>query len=226
MQSLRLDPRRGAPPDSCPSCGRRRIASGRWIRAEVGLTAGELVGYGIVGQGYDIDVDDTRRIRLLAFVDASFYAAVHRSGPGKRYPIFTGDPQWFSDNIPCMTACPSHTDISRYIALHRRRPLRRLASSSTASTTSSPAAWAACAPAPARMPAAARKSTPRSASATSSASPPITAAKPGAKSPPPLERPDRRHHRRRRRRPDRRPPTRPQGLQGHHLRDATRFRAA
>ena len=36
---------------------------------------------------------------------------------GKRYPIYTGDPQWFSDNIPCMTACPSHTDISRYIAL-------------------------------------------------------------------------------------------------------------
>jgi len=32
-------------------------------------------------------------------------------------PIYTGDPQWFSDNIPCMTACPSHTDISRYIAL-------------------------------------------------------------------------------------------------------------
>ncbi len=36
---------------------------------------------------------------------------------GKRYRISTGDAQWFSDNIPCMTACPSHTDISRYIAL-------------------------------------------------------------------------------------------------------------
>jgi NADPH-dependent glutamate synthase beta subunit-like oxidoreductase/NAD-dependent dihydropyrimidine dehydrogenase PreA subunit len=71
---------------------------------------------GIVGQGYDVDVEDTRRMRLLSFVDASFFSPYMRRS-GKRYPIVTGDPQWFSDNIPCMTACPSHTDISRYIAL-------------------------------------------------------------------------------------------------------------
>ena len=53
----------------------------------------------------DIDIETGRRIRLLAFVDASFYTPfVQRAG--KRYPIYTGDPQWFSDNIPCMTACP------------------------------------------------------------------------------------------------------------------------
>ena len=85
--------------------------------AEVSLVTGELNNYGITGQGFDdIEIEDGRRIRLLAFVDASFYNPFTiRSG--KRYPIYTGDPQWFSDNIPCMTACPSHTDISRYIAL-------------------------------------------------------------------------------------------------------------
>ncbi|MGC4189721.1 MAG: FAD-dependent oxidoreductase [Thermomicrobiales bacterium] len=85
--------------------------------AEVGMTARELAALGIVGQGFDrIEVEDNRRIRLLAFVDASFFSPFTiRSG--KRYPVYTGDPQWFSDNIPCMTACPSHTDISRYIAL-------------------------------------------------------------------------------------------------------------
>jgi len=85
--------------------------------AEVGMTASELASLGIAGQGYDqIDVEDSRRIRLLAFVDASFFSPF-TIRTGKRYPIYTGDPQWFSDNIPCMTACPSHTDISRYIAL-------------------------------------------------------------------------------------------------------------
>ena len=39
------------------------------------------------------------------------------SAPASAIRISTGDAQWFSDNIPCMTACPSHTDISRYIAL-------------------------------------------------------------------------------------------------------------
>jgi NADPH-dependent glutamate synthase beta subunit-like oxidoreductase/ferredoxin len=85
--------------------------------AEVDALTGDMASYGIVGQGYeDIEVDYTRRIRLLAFVDASFYSNfITRTGP--RLPIYTGDPQWFQDNIPCMTACPSHTDISRYIAL-------------------------------------------------------------------------------------------------------------
>ena len=85
--------------------------------AEVDAVAGAMSSYGVTGQGYDdIEIDYTRRIRLLSFVDASFYSNfIQRSGP--RLPIYTGDPQWFQDNIPCMTACPSHTDISRYIAL-------------------------------------------------------------------------------------------------------------
>ncbi|HLU37178.1 MAG TPA: FAD-dependent oxidoreductase [Thermomicrobiales bacterium] len=85
--------------------------------AEVGMTAAELASLGIVGQGFDTpEVEDGRRLRLLAFVDASFFNPFTIRG-GKQYPLYTGDPQWFSDNIPCMTACPSHTDISRYIAL-------------------------------------------------------------------------------------------------------------
>jgi NADPH-dependent glutamate synthase beta subunit-like oxidoreductase len=84
--------------------------------SEIGVVTRELASHGIVGQGFDVDVDDTRRIRLLAFVDASFFSP-YTERSGKRYPIYTGDPQWFADNIPCMTACPSHTDISRYIAL-------------------------------------------------------------------------------------------------------------
>ena len=84
--------------------------------AEVNLATNELASYGMVGQGFNIDVDDTRRLRLLAFIDASFFSP-YMERTGKRYPIYTGDAQWFSDNIPCMSACPSHTDISRYIAL-------------------------------------------------------------------------------------------------------------
>ncbi len=103
------------PPDSCPSCGSPADRFRPMTGQEVGLAAGDLSAYGIVGQGYDMDVEDGRRIRLLAFVDASFYAPFARR-EGKRYPIFTGDAQWFSDNIPCMSACPAHTDISRYIA--------------------------------------------------------------------------------------------------------------
>ena len=105
------------PPDECPSCGAPADRFRAMDAAEVGLTARELAALGIVGQGFEgIDIEDSRRIRLLSFIDASFFSPFTiRSG--KRYPIYTGDPQWFSDNIPCMTACPSHTDISRYIAL-------------------------------------------------------------------------------------------------------------
>jgi NADPH-dependent glutamate synthase beta subunit-like oxidoreductase/formate hydrogenlyase subunit 6/NADH:ubiquinone oxidoreductase subunit I len=105
-----------APPDACPSCGATPDRYRPMTEAEVDQTIGALSSYGVAGQGYDlIDVEDSRRIRLLALVDASFYAPFTLRS-GKRYPIFTGDPQWFSDNIPCMSACPSHTDISRYIA--------------------------------------------------------------------------------------------------------------
>ncbi len=106
-----------APPDECPSCGAPADRFRAMDAAEIGMTASELQSLGIAGQGYDnIDVEDSRRIRLLAFIDASFFSPFTIRA-GKRYPIFTGDPQWFADNIPCMTACPSHTDISRYIAL-------------------------------------------------------------------------------------------------------------
>jgi len=106
-----------APPDECPSCGAPADRFRAMDAAEVGMTTSELQSLGIAGQGFDnVDVETTRRIRLLAFVDASFFSP-YTIRAGKRYPIFTGDPQWFSDNIPCMTACPSHTDISRYIAL-------------------------------------------------------------------------------------------------------------
>ena len=84
--------------------------------SEIGLATRELAAHGIVGQGYEADVEDTRRIRLLAFVDASFFSP-YTDRSGKRYQVYTGDAQWFADNIPCMTACPSHTDISRYIAM-------------------------------------------------------------------------------------------------------------
>jgi NADPH-dependent glutamate synthase beta subunit-like oxidoreductase/NAD-dependent dihydropyrimidine dehydrogenase PreA subunit len=105
------------PPAECPSCGSTADRFRPMDLAEINAVTGELASYGEAGQGFDdIEIETGRRIRLLAFVDASFYTPfVQRAG--LRYPIYTGDPQWFSDNIPCMTACPSHTDISRYIAL-------------------------------------------------------------------------------------------------------------
>ena len=106
-----------APPDVCVSCGATADRFRPMDEAEVDAVTGALSSYGVASQGFDdIEIDYTRRIRLLSYVDASFYTNfVERSGP--RLPIYTGDPQWFQDNIPCMTACPSHTDISRYIAL-------------------------------------------------------------------------------------------------------------
>ncbi len=104
------------PPDACPSCGASPDRFRAMNTEEVDLAIQAFQNEGAVGQGFDVDVEDTRRIRLLAFVDASFFSPYMRRA-GKRYQLFTGDAQWFSDNIPCMTACPSHTDISRYIAL-------------------------------------------------------------------------------------------------------------
>ena len=66
-----------APPDECPSCGSPADRFRPMDRAEVGIATGDLASYGIVGQGFDIDVEDTRRIRLLAFVDASFFSPLH-----------------------------------------------------------------------------------------------------------------------------------------------------
>ena len=67
-----------------------------------------------VAQVEDV-VEVGRRMRLLALVDTRMESSyVMRSG--KKYNLVTGDGQWFADNIPCMAACPAHTDISRYIA--------------------------------------------------------------------------------------------------------------
>ncbi|MBA3417041.1 MAG: hypothetical protein H0U10_17615, partial [Chloroflexia bacterium] len=92
------------PPAACPSCGATPDRFRPMDLGEINAVTGDLASYGVAGQGYDdIDIETGRRIRLLAFVDASFYTPfVLRSG--KRYPIYTGDPQWFNDNIPCMTA--------------------------------------------------------------------------------------------------------------------------
>jgi len=105
------------PPNECPSCGSPADRFRPMTEQEVDLVTGDRASYGVAGQGFDdIELETGRRLRLLAFVDASFYSPFMNRA-GKRYPLYTGDPQWFSDNIPCMTACPSHTDISRYIAL-------------------------------------------------------------------------------------------------------------
>jgi len=63
-----------APPNDCPSCGAPADRFRPMDSTEVSLTIGEMASYGRVGQGFDIDIDDTRRLRLLAFIDASFYA--------------------------------------------------------------------------------------------------------------------------------------------------------
>ena len=52
--------------------------------AEIGMATNELEGYAMVGQGLDFAVDDTRRLRLLAFVDASFHSP-YTDRHGKRY---------------------------------------------------------------------------------------------------------------------------------------------
>ena len=217
MQSLRLDPRRGRSPDVCVSCGATADRFRPMDEAEVDAVTGALSSYGVASQGFDdIEVDYTRRIRLLSFVDASFYTNfVERSGP--RLPIYTGDPQWFSDNIPCMTACPSHTDISRYIALiadgryadsfelnreHNVFPgclgrmcARPCEDACRRKEVDAPIGICYLK----RVAADYRGETRREVAAT-------------------VERTDRRRHRGRRQRSDRRARPRPQGLQGHHLR--------
>jgi NADPH-dependent glutamate synthase beta subunit-like oxidoreductase/ferredoxin len=105
-----------AQPAECPSCGAPADRFAPIAPDEIGAIIGGLTSYGIFSQDMgETPVDDTRRIRLLAFVDQeNFSPFTVRSGP--RYPIFTGDQRWFADNIPCQRACPAHTDISRYIA--------------------------------------------------------------------------------------------------------------
>ena len=135
----------------------RPIASAQWTRPRSASPPVSWRATAIAGQGFDIDVDDTRRMRLLAFVDASFYAPIHGA-------LREALPDLHRRSAVVLRQHPVHDGLPvahRHLALHRpdrRRPVRRLASSSTGSTTSSPVVWAACAPDPARTPAAARKS--------------------------------------------------------------------
>ncbi len=101
----------------CPSCGAATNRFERLSSGDVSAVIGELASRGIVSQDMDITpVDDTRRIRLLAFVDQEIFSPF-TVRTGARYRVQTGDQAWFAANIPCQTACPAHTDISRYLAL-------------------------------------------------------------------------------------------------------------
>ncbi len=63
------------PPDTCPSCGSPADRFRAMTGSEVSTVTGDMASYGVAGQGYDdIEIEDGRRIRLLAFVDASFYS--------------------------------------------------------------------------------------------------------------------------------------------------------
>ena len=103
-------------PEECPSCGAASDRFAPVTEADINSFMAGQISYGYVGQAVDeTPVDDTRRIRLLAFVDQENFSPF-TVRQGSRYPIFTGDQRWFADNIPCQRACPAHTDISRYIS--------------------------------------------------------------------------------------------------------------
>jgi NADPH-dependent glutamate synthase beta subunit-like oxidoreductase/NAD-dependent dihydropyrimidine dehydrogenase PreA subunit len=103
-------------PAECPSCGAPGDRFRQLGEDEIDEIIAGYTSYGIIRSDESVTpVDDTRRIRLLAFVDAEFFAP-YAVRHGARYHVFTGDQQWFADNIPCQRACPSHTDISRYIS--------------------------------------------------------------------------------------------------------------
>jgi len=103
-------------PTECPSCGASSDRFSALSNDDASLLISGLTSYGILSQDQtETPIDDSRRIRLLAFVDSEMFApfAVRK---GARYAVFTGDQRWFADNIPCQKACPAHTDISRYIS--------------------------------------------------------------------------------------------------------------
>jgi len=103
-------------PEECPSCGAAADRFTPVTEADINSFMAGQISYGYVSQAVDeTPVDDTRRIRLLAFVDQENFSPF-TVRTGSRYPIFTGDQRWFADNIPCQRACPAHTDISRYIS--------------------------------------------------------------------------------------------------------------
>jgi NADPH-dependent glutamate synthase beta subunit-like oxidoreductase len=106
-----------APPEECPSCGADAVRFDALTSADVGQIIDAYSSRGIVFQDSTVTpVDDTKRIRLLAFVDQEFFSP-YTVRSGARYRVFTGDQPWFAANIPCQSACPARTDISRYLAL-------------------------------------------------------------------------------------------------------------
>jgi len=63
------------PPSDCPSCGALGERFRAMDAAEANAVIGEYTSRAMVSQGMDgIPVDDERRIRLLAFVDAEFFS--------------------------------------------------------------------------------------------------------------------------------------------------------
>lgn len=59
----------------------------------------------------------TKRHRLLALVPSESKPVFAERGPAAaHYDLHKGDVDWFFENISCQSACPAHTDVSRYIA--------------------------------------------------------------------------------------------------------------
>ncbi|TAK25966.1 MAG: 4Fe-4S dicluster domain-containing protein [Chloroflexota bacterium] len=79
--------------------------------ADVARLIGELNGL----SHRDADVDDKRRIRLLAFLKSE--TDIQFLQHGKRYIVDSGSVDWFRQNVKCQYACPVHTDVPGYIAL-------------------------------------------------------------------------------------------------------------
>ncbi len=63
----------------------------------------------------EADVDEGRRIRLLAFLRSE--TDIQFLQRGKRYQVDSGTIDWFRANVKCQYACPVHTDVPGYIAL-------------------------------------------------------------------------------------------------------------
>jgi len=63
----------------------------------------------------EADVDEVRRIRLLAFLKGTMPPPFLQEG--KRYLVDSGSVDWFRKNVKCQYACPVHTDVPGYIAL-------------------------------------------------------------------------------------------------------------
>jgi hypothetical protein len=84
---------------------------------EINAVTGDLASYGVAGQGYDdIDVEYGRRIRLLAFVDASFYTPLRPAGRQALPHLHRRSPVVLRQH-PVHDRLPVPHRHSRYIAL-------------------------------------------------------------------------------------------------------------